>query len=125
MVKNVAGVSRIIPNAAALLPIMAHTEDHPLSPLAEALEWGVARGAAYFFAWLLGINLPRMVEWVLLGDINGRPGAYADGPAAGVLMQQEAGQDQEVIFAEEYDHSYYFIATFIKEHIDHHAKYLK
>ena len=64
---------------------MARTEDHPLSPLAEALEWGIARGAAYFFAWLLGINLPRMVEWLLLGNIGGRPRAYADGPAAGVV----------------------------------------
>jgi hypothetical protein len=65
---------------------MAHREDHhPLSPLAEALEWGVVRGAAYFFAWLLGINLPRLVEWLLLGDIDGRPGVYTDRPAAGVI----------------------------------------
>ncbi|KAH3815872.1 hypothetical protein DPMN_144406 [Dreissena polymorpha] len=25
---------------------------------------------------------------------------------------------------EGYDHSYYFIATFIEEHINHHAKFL-
>ncbi len=34
-------------------------------------------------------------------------------------------QDNEVIYAEGYDHSYYFIATFIESHIKHHAKYLK
>lgn len=28
-------------------------------------------------------------------------------------------------FQEGYDHSYYFIATFIKDHIKHHVKYLK
>lgn len=38
---------------------------------------------------------------------------------------QEKGQEQEVVFAEGYDHSYYFIATFIGEHIDHHAKCIK
>jgi S-formylglutathione hydrolase len=38
---------------------------------------------------------------------------------------QEVGQQQEVVFAEEYDHSYYFIATFIGAHITHHARYLK
>ena len=26
---------------------------------------------------------------------------------------------------EGYDHSYFFISTFIEEHIQHHAKYLK
>ena len=38
---------------------------------------------------------------------------------------QKHGQDQEVVFAEDYDHSYYFIATFIEAHIKHHAKFLK
>lgn len=38
---------------------------------------------------------------------------------------QEKGQKQEVKFCEGYDHSYYFIATFIEEHIRHHFKYLK
>lgn len=26
---------------------------------------------------------------------------------------------------EDYDHGYYFIATFIEDHIKHHARYLK
>jgi S-formylglutathione hydrolase len=33
----------------------------------------------------------------------------------------EVAQAHEVIFCEGYDHSYYFISTFIEEHIDHHA----
>ena len=32
------------------------------------------------------------------------------------------GQKEKVIMAEGYDHSYYFIATFIEEHIKHHAQ---
>jgi S-formylglutathione hydrolase len=35
-----------------------------------------------------------------------------------------SGQEVLLHFAEGYDHSYYFIATFIEEHIKHHAKYL-
>jgi S-formylglutathione hydrolase len=38
---------------------------------------------------------------------------------------KEAGQEQKVVFAEGYDHSYYFIASFIQEHVIHHSKYLK
>jgi S-formylglutathione hydrolase len=37
---------------------------------------------------------------------------------------QKSGQDCEVKFSEGFDHSYYFIATFIKEHIKHHESYL-
>jgi len=33
-------------------------------------------------------------------------------------------QDFDIRYVEEYDHSYYFIATFIEDHIRHHAKYL-
>lgn len=36
----------------------------------------------------------------------------------------ETKQDHEVVMAEGYDHSYYFISTFIESHIKHHAKYL-
>ena len=36
-----------------------------------------------------------------------------------------SGQQATVRMQEGYDHSYYFIATFMGEHIDHHAKYLK
>ena len=30
-----------------------------------------------------------------------------------------------MFFLQGYDHSYYFIASFIGDHIAHHAKYLK
>lgn len=34
-----------------------------------------------------------------------------------------AGQEHRVLMCEDYDHSYYFIATFIEDHILHHAKH--
>lgn len=33
-------------------------------------------------------------------------------------------QSEQVVFCDEYDHSYYFISTFIEDHILHHKKYL-
>ena len=36
-----------------------------------------------------------------------------------------AHQDTEVKMCEGYDHSYYFISTFIEEHVQHHARYLR
>lgn len=42
-----------------------------------------------------------------------------------VVAAREAHQSQEVRYHAEYDHSYYFIATFIEDHIRHHAKFLK
>lgn len=35
------------------------------------------------------------------------------------------GQDLEIKYAEGYDHSYYFIASFIEEHIVHHSELLQ
>lgn len=32
-------------------------------------------------------------------------------------------QSEQVVFCDEYDHSYYFISTFIEDHILHHKKY--
>lgn len=37
---------------------------------------------------------------------------------------QAAGQSFELKIVEGYDHSYYFISTFLADHIRHHAKYL-
>lgn len=37
---------------------------------------------------------------------------------------QKAGQDCEINLCEGYDHSYYFISTFMEAHVAHHAKYL-
>ena len=37
---------------------------------------------------------------------------------------KEAGQDYELRMQEGYDHSYYFMASFIDDHIEHHAKAL-
>lgn len=42
-----------------------------------------------------------------------------------ILEAKEIHQSQEVHYHAEYDHSYYFIATFIELHIRHHGKYLK
>lgn len=65
---------------------MARIEGHLLSPLAEAIEWGVTRAAGYFLAWLLGISLPRLVEWLVLGDIAGRRTTFTeDDASAGVI----------------------------------------
>jgi S-formylglutathione hydrolase len=36
----------------------------------------------------------------------------------------KANQEHAVNYCEGFDHSYYFIATFIKDHIKHHAQYL-
>lgn len=38
-----------------------------------------------------------------------------------IKMAEEASQSHEVIYSEGYDHSYYFISSFIEKHIDHHA----
>lgn len=42
-----------------------------------------------------------------------------------VEAAKRVDQSSDVKFAEGYDHSYYFIATFIEEHIRHHARYIK
>lgn len=41
-----------------------------------------------------------------------------------VTEAQAAGQEEEVRYADEFDHSYYFISTFMQEHILHHKKAL-
>lgn len=38
-----------------------------------------------------------------------------------IKVAEEVSQSHEVVFCEGYDHSYYFISTFIEEHIAHHA----
>jgi len=38
---------------------------------------------------------------------------------------KEVGQKLKLNLVEGFDHSYYFIQSFIEEHIDHHSKYLK
>lgn len=42
-----------------------------------------------------------------------------------VQQAQTSGQKTEVVMAEGYDHSYYFIASFIDQHIQFHAQFLK
>ena len=42
-----------------------------------------------------------------------------------VVAAKAANQGNNVKMAQDYDHSYYFIATFIEEHIKHHRSYLK
>lgn len=42
------------------------------------------------------------------------------------VAQSKGLQDQVTVrYQEGYDHSYYFISTFVGDHIDHHANYLK
>ena len=38
---------------------------------------------------------------------------------------KEKGQALKINYREDYDHSYYFISTFIDQHIAHHAKALR
>lgn len=38
---------------------------------------------------------------------------------------KQSGLDVELRLQPDYDHSYFFISTFIAEHLEHHAKYLK
>ncbi|KAL0476983.1 S-formylglutathione hydrolase [Acrasis kona] len=38
---------------------------------------------------------------------------------------KECGYPVKVRMQEGYDHSYYFISTFVEDHLEHHAKYLK
>lgn len=40
------------------------------------------------------------------------------------VAAENSGQKNNIVFCEGYDHSYYFIATFIEEHIKHHRKFL-
>ncbi|XP_046744010.1 S-formylglutathione hydrolase [Diprion similis] len=42
-----------------------------------------------------------------------------------VAAAKETGVSVNLRLQEGYDHSYYFISTFIEDHIKHHAKYLK
>jgi len=56
----------------------------------------------------------------------------ADGFLEGQLMPQRlqdtcaaAGQPLELALHEGYDHSYYFISSFMAAHLDWHAKHLK
>lgn len=45
-------------------------------------------------------------------------------PRAFEAQCKEAGQPVELRMQEGYDHSYYFIQTFMEDHLRHHAKYL-
>ncbi|KAH3815893.1 hypothetical protein DPMN_144429 [Dreissena polymorpha] len=52
---------------------------------------------------------------------------YADGQLLPDNLSAECASNYVPInlrIHEGYDHSYYFIATFIEEHINHHAKFL-
>lgn len=66
---------------------------------------------------------------------DGRKILVDQGMADGFLEEQlypevfeaacaEAGQDVEIRRREGYDHNYYFISTFMQDHIEHHAKTL-
>ncbi|HFB55596.1 MAG TPA: S-formylglutathione hydrolase [Hellea balneolensis] len=46
-------------------------------------------------------------------------------PEKFVASAQQAGQEISLRLQDGYDHSYYFIATFIDDHLQHHAKYLE
>ena len=41
-----------------------------------------------------------------------------------IMICSKEGQALSAHLSEGYDHSYYFISTFIKMHIEHHAKYI-
>ena len=42
-----------------------------------------------------------------------------------VEVAEKNGHNVQLRMQEGYDHSYYFIASFIEDHIAYHAKYLK
>ncbi|MDX3773043.1 S-formylglutathione hydrolase [Chromatiaceae bacterium AAb-1] len=42
-----------------------------------------------------------------------------------IAANQQSGSAAEIRYQQGYDHSYYFIASFIEEHLRFHAKYLK
>lgn len=46
-------------------------------------------------------------------------------PKAFEMRCKEVGQPVELRMQEGYDHSYYFIQTFMEDHLRHHAKYLR
>ena len=50
---------------------------------------------------------------------------HANGGENLVAVAKHANYPVEVRMQEGYDHSYYFIASFIEDHLRFHAKYLK
>jgi len=64
----------------------------------------------------------------LLADQGAADGFLKDGQLLTDHLEKAcavSGQQATVRMQEGYDHSYYFINTFMGDHIDHHAKYLK
>lgn len=109
------------------------------APICNPLEcpWGVKAFGGY-----LGDDKSSWEEWdscKLVKKYNGPPleilvdqGKADNFLTAGQLLPDNlvsacAGAGVPVIMRmqEDYDHSYYFIASFMGEHFDHHAKFLK
>jgi hypothetical protein len=53
-------------------------KEHPLSPLADAMQSSVAKGASYFLAWVLGVGTPRVIELTIFRGITGHLMKYQD-----------------------------------------------
>jgi hypothetical protein len=60
-------------------------KEHPFAPFAEAMHSSVVKAAAYFLAWILGVNLPPLFERLLFFGIRGRFPNYRDEDSLGVL----------------------------------------
>ena len=58
--------------------------EHPLSPLADAMQSSVVKGLSYFMMWIAGINTPQIAEALIFRGIVGRVPMY-DEESVGVL----------------------------------------
>jgi S-formylglutathione hydrolase len=111
-------------SVSALSPICAPTR----------CPWGEKAFSAY-----LGDDRSKWSAYdaceLLARGTHAHPILVDQGTADGFLVEQlkpellkdaceQAGQSLELRMQEGYDHSYYFIATFIGDHLRHHARYL-
>ena len=71
-------------------------------------------------------NGSKIFDSPILIDV-GTADSFLEGqllPGDMVAAANEVQQELELRYQEGYDHSYFFISTFMNDHIKHHAKYL-
>ncbi len=106
------------------------------SPIANPTnsDWGQKQFAAYFGA---NSKLPEQHDATLLLDRNGYPGEilidlgtddqFMDllRPDTFVSVMVSRGQKGSFNMREGYDHGYFFVTTFINDHVEHHFRSLQ
>ena len=106
------------------------------SPIANPTnsDWGQKQFTAYFGA---NSKLPEQHDATLLLERNGYPGEilidlgtddqFMDllRPDAFVSVMENTGQKGTFNMREGYDHGYFFVTTFINDHIEHHFRNLQ